>query len=91
MVSCAHIDRSNRGSSVFGIFSDLAIGAPNSEHVFVYKTYPMVLVSSSIVFDEESKKPDVKSFDMTACLQITLPARKSGVEIGKIENYMLVL
>jgi hypothetical protein len=65
------------------LLSDLAIGAPNSEQVFVYRTYPMVTVNSYFSFTEISVKPEVKSLNMSACLSISLPEHSQGTEIGK--------
>lgn len=51
-------------------YLDLAIGAPNIETVYIYKSYPVVKINASInPFSNEIKTTD-NSFKFNACWSI---------------------
>ncbi|XP_055623803.1 integrin alpha-PS3-like [Toxorhynchites rutilus septentrionalis] len=48
-------------------YNDLAIGAPNGETVYVYKTYPVVRVFGSVTSSKRELSPEDTAFQLTAC------------------------
>lgn len=58
----------SRGSDIDNNgYHDLAIGSPNSENVYVYKTYPVVRVFSIITSSKRELSPEDTAFQLTAC------------------------
>ncbi|XP_055536968.1 integrin alpha-PS3-like [Wyeomyia smithii] len=48
-------------------YPDLAIGSPNSETVYVYRTYPVVSVKSSVSSSKRELSPEDTAFQLTVC------------------------
>ncbi|XP_053683048.1 integrin alpha-PS3-like [Sabethes cyaneus] len=48
-------------------YPDLAIGSPNSETVYVYRTYPVVSVTSSVSSSKRELSPEDTAFQLTVC------------------------
>ncbi|XP_065084513.1 integrin alpha-PS3 [Ochlerotatus camptorhynchus] len=58
----------SRGADIDGNgYHDLAIGSPNSESVYVYKTYPVVRVFSLVTSSKRELSPEDTAFQLTAC------------------------
>lgn len=49
-------------------FADLAIGAPNSDTVFIYKSYPVIEIKSSITSGISQISTTTGSTNLTACV-----------------------
>lgn len=64
----------SKGADIDGNrYLDLAIGAPNSEMVFVYRTYPVVRVNASITPSSQEMKTTDRSIKFSACWMIESP------------------
>lgn len=60
---------------------DFAVGAPNEDVVYIYKSYPVINVDAKL----KSSKSQIElndSIEVSACLQI-LPKYKLKFEVGK--------
>lgn len=58
----------SRGADIDGNgYHDLAIGSPNEEAVYVYKTYPVVRVFSTVSSSKRELSPEETAFQLTAC------------------------
>ncbi|XP_073811306.1 integrin alpha-PS3-like [Musca autumnalis] len=67
----------SRGSDFDGNgFNDFAIGAPNAESVFVYRSYPVVSIKASISSQTREIKPEQTSFKATVCYSIATTSTK---------------
>ncbi|KAH8346896.1 hypothetical protein KR059_001980, partial [Drosophila kikkawai] len=67
----------SRGSDIDGNgFSDLAVGAPNAEAVFLYRTYPVVKLYGTIRSKERQIRPQQKTLNITACYRLSTSAKK---------------
>ena len=64
-------------------FNDLAIGAPNSDKVYIYKTYPVVKIISSIKPLESEIYTNTTSFVVNACAYYSSVIER---DIGKSFN-----
>ncbi|XP_075168394.1 LOW QUALITY PROTEIN: integrin alpha-PS3-like [Haematobia irritans] len=61
----------SRGSDIDGNgYNDLAVGAPNAEEVFVYKSYPVVSIVATIAPDTREIIQEQTSFQVLLCYQI---------------------
>lgn len=71
---------------------DLAIGAPNAESVYVYKSYPVVRLNVSVAPLSQEIKTTDKSLKMMACWSYNAP-HAIDFPIGeffKLENANLI-
>ncbi|XP_075168325.1 integrin alpha-PS3-like [Haematobia irritans] len=57
-------------------YNDFAIGAPNAETVFVYRTYPVVSIEATIAVESREIPPTQSSFQVTVCYQISTNSPK---------------
>ncbi|XP_058838521.1 integrin alpha-PS3 [Topomyia yanbarensis] len=48
-------------------YHDIAIGSPNAETVYVYRTYPVVRVISSVSSSKRELSPEDTAFQLTVC------------------------
>lgn len=64
-------------------YRDIAIGSPNSEAVFVYKTYPVVKVLASIMPSKTELSIDDGSIAIKVCASIITKTEIKD-EIGKL-------
>ncbi|XP_055608647.1 integrin alpha-PS3-like [Uranotaenia lowii] len=62
---CSDIDQNG--------YNDIAIGAPNAEQVYVYKTYPTVRIFSVITSSKRELAPEDTAFQLTACWRYESP------------------
>lgn len=51
-------------------YNDIAIGAPFNEQVFIYKTYPVVQISATIVTDKKEIGKNDTRFQITTCWRL---------------------
>uniref|UniRef100_A0A336MXS4 CSON002754 protein n=1 Tax=Culicoides sonorensis TaxID=179676 RepID=A0A336MXS4_CULSO len=51
-------------------YNDIAIGAPYGEEVFIYKTYPIVQISATIITDKKEIGKNDTRFQTTACWRL---------------------
>ncbi|XP_013109885.2 integrin alpha-PS3 [Stomoxys calcitrans] len=66
-----------KGSDIDGNgFNDFAIGAPNAETVFVYRSYPVVSIKATISSQTREIKPEQTSFPVTVCYSIATTSTK---------------
>lgn len=49
------------------IFTDLAVGAPNAETVYIYKAYPVVKVVATIIAETNELQTSDSSLTIKAC------------------------
>lgn len=68
------------------LYSDLAIGAPNTESVFVYKSYPIVRLSVSVVPASKEIKTTDKTAKFTVCWSYNSP-HPVNIPVGKYQEY----
>jgi hypothetical protein len=90
-------DTLNNRSAMFGFsisrcvdidsneYPDIAIGSPNAEHVFVYKTYPIVSIKGHLKSSLEKLPIDNSSVVLTACGTI-ISRDKISKKVGKFSN-----
>ncbi|XP_055921034.1 integrin alpha-PS3 isoform X2 [Eupeodes corollae] len=57
-------------------FNDLAIGAPNAESVFVYRSYPVVKIHATINSLSREIKPDQTKFQIKICYRLSTTSQK---------------
>uniref|UniRef100_T1P9U3 Integrin alpha n=1 Tax=Musca domestica TaxID=7370 RepID=T1P9U3_MUSDO len=68
----------SKGSDIDGNgFNDFAIGAPNAETVFVYRSYPVVSIKASISSATREIKPEQTSFRVKVCYSIITTSPKT--------------
>ncbi|KAH8244024.1 hypothetical protein KR032_012257, partial [Drosophila birchii] len=71
----------SRGSDIDGNgFNDLAIGAPNAEAVYLYQTYPVIKVHSTVKSDKHQIKPKLQNLNITACYRLSTPSKKKDLQ-----------
>lgn len=58
---------------VLSVIADLAIGAPNAESVYVYKSYPVVRLNVSVTPLSQEIKTTDKLMKMRACWSYNAP------------------
>ncbi|XP_070068195.1 integrin alpha-PS3-like, partial [Drosophila takahashii] len=62
----------SRGSDIDGNgFNDFAIGAPNAEVVYLYRSYPIVKVHAAFNSESRHIKPDQEEVQITACYRFS--------------------
>ncbi|XP_061397206.1 integrin alpha-PS3-like [Musca vetustissima] len=67
----------SKGSDIDGNgFNDFAIGAPNAETVFVYRSYPVVSIKATISSATREIKPEQTSFRVEVCYSIATTSTK---------------
>uniref|UniRef100_A0A1L8EBN8 Putative vitronectin receptor alpha subunit n=1 Tax=Haematobia irritans TaxID=7368 RepID=A0A1L8EBN8_HAEIR len=67
----------SKGSDIDGNgFNDFAIGAPNAETVFLYRSYPVVSIKATISSQTREIKPEQTSFPVTVCYSIDTTSTK---------------
>jgi hypothetical protein len=88
-----HVVR-NRGSPMFGFsisggsdinsngYHDIAIGSPNSEQVFVYKSYPIVYVEAHLATSRISLPVDESETILSVCGRFN-STRKFSKQVGE--------
>ncbi|KAH8265351.1 hypothetical protein KR038_004985, partial [Drosophila bunnanda] len=71
----------SRGSDIDGNgFSDLAVGAPNAEAVFLYRAYPVVKLYGTLRSGERQITPQQQRLNITACYRLSTTAKKKEVQ-----------
>ncbi|XP_041675657.1 integrin alpha-PS4-like [Drosophila eugracilis] len=76
----------SRGSDIDGNgFNDFAVGAPNAESVYVYRTYPVVKIYARIVPESNRIKPGQKNFTITACYSLYTTSKSSKVQNQELD------
>uniref|UniRef100_A0A2M4BAM3 Putative vitronectin receptor alpha subunit n=2 Tax=Anopheles marajoara TaxID=58244 RepID=A0A2M4BAM3_9DIPT len=59
----------SRGTDIDGNgYPDLAIGAPNSETVYVYRSYPVVSIEADVASSKRELSIEDTTFELTVCL-----------------------
>lgn len=67
----------SKGSDIDGNgFNDFAIGAPNAETVFLYRSYPVVSIEATISSQTREIKPEQTSFPVSVCYSIATTSTK---------------
>ncbi|XP_016946460.3 integrin alpha-PS3 isoform X1 [Drosophila biarmipes] len=61
-------------------FNDLAIGAPNAEAVYLYRTYPVVNIHATIKSESREIKPDQDKVKISACYRLATPSKAREVQ-----------
>lgn len=54
-------------------FSDIAIGAPNADHVYIYRTYPVVKIITSITPLKKELAQSDTTFQINFCWSLETP------------------
>jgi hypothetical protein len=87
----------NRGSPMFGFsisgrsdidsngYPDIAIGSPNSEQVFVYKSYPIVHVEARLATSITPLPVDEGKIGLKVCARLNSTRKFSG-DVGELVN-----
>uniref|UniRef100_A0A1I8PYL5 Uncharacterized protein n=1 Tax=Stomoxys calcitrans TaxID=35570 RepID=A0A1I8PYL5_STOCA len=57
-------------------YNDFAIGAPNAEAAFLYRSYPVVSIEATIVLQTREIKPRQSSFPVKVCYRIVTKSPK---------------
>jgi len=71
----------SRGSDIDGNgYNDLAIGAPNAEVLYLYRTYPVVKIHATVKSESREIKPDQDKVKISACYRLTTTAKAKEVE-----------
>lgn len=77
----------SRGVDIDGNhYHDLAIGSPNSEAVYLYRTYPVIKTIASITSSKNELTLDDKTVAIKICAHFE-SATSIGMEIGKFTKY----
>jgi len=63
-------------------FNDVAIGAPNSEVVYIYRSYPMIRINSVLNFSKKNLQIDSKTINATFCVKYSCKS-KIDMDISK--------
>jgi hypothetical protein len=84
----------SRGVDIDGNgYRDIAIGSPNTESVYIYKTYPVVKVVASIQPSKNELSLDDTRFNIKVCMRIdsvTNIASEIGESPGRITKKQLI-
>uniref|UniRef100_A0A182VY45 Integrin alpha second immunoglobulin-like domain-containing protein n=1 Tax=Anopheles minimus TaxID=112268 RepID=A0A182VY45_9DIPT len=65
----------SRGSDIDGNgFKDLAVGSPNDEKAYVYRTYPVVRVEAEITSSKRELTLEDTTFDLSICMSAIFAA-----------------
>ncbi|XP_050085655.1 integrin alpha-PS3-like [Anopheles aquasalis] len=74
----------SRGTDIDGNgFPDLAIGAPNSETVYVYRSYPVLRIEADVTSSKRELSIEDTTFELTVCLTGSFTAgRYKPVELS---------
>jgi len=76
----------SRGSDIDGNgFNDLAIGAPNAEVLYLYRTYPVVKLHATVKSELREIKPDQDKVNIFACYRLTTTAKAKEVEQQELD------
>ncbi|XP_016972382.1 integrin alpha-PS3-like [Drosophila rhopaloa] len=71
----------SRGLDIDGNgFNDFAIGAPNAEAVYLYRTYPVVKIHASLRLETRQIKPEQEKVKITACFRLSTTAKEVRVQ-----------
>ncbi|XP_044249047.1 integrin alpha-PS3 [Drosophila takahashii] len=76
----------SRGSDIDGNgFNDLAIGAPNAESLYVYRTYPVVKIHATVRSESREIKPQQDKVKISACYRLSSPAKTKEVQKQELD------
>lgn len=60
-------------------YNDVAIGDPNSEVVYIYRTYPMIRINSVLDFSRSDLKVDTKALNMSFCAKYLSKSKVTSI------------
>ncbi|XP_017124265.1 integrin alpha-PS3-like [Drosophila elegans] len=81
----------SRGADIDGNgFNDFAIGAPNSEAVYLYRSYPVVKIHATVKFESREMKPGQDTVMISACFKLSTTANMAGVEHQELDFRVVI-
>lgn len=81
----------SRGSDIDGNgFNDFAVGAPNAEALFVYRSYPVVKLLASLTSQSREIKPDQNRVQVTACYGLKTTSTQSTAQQQEMGIHIVI-